>query len=153
MSQKRDSEGKVKPKQVEKDEEEWWHSESSDEEKDKREEEELMQPHTIEQDDALLYDPQLDDEDEKWNEQQRHGHISDAVLSCPFCFTTLCLDCQKHAQVPNQYRAMFVMNCVDKARKDGQDYSEVCCEVCGLVVGAKDNDEVYHFFEVIASSA
>ena len=35
---------------------------------------------------------------------------SDAVLSCPRCFTTVCMDCQQHESYSNQYRAMFVMN-------------------------------------------
>ncbi|KAL3785577.1 hypothetical protein ACHAWO_009411 [Cyclotella atomus] len=35
---------------------------------------------------------------------------SDAVLSCPRCFTTVCMDCQQHEKYANQYRAMFVMN-------------------------------------------
>eukprot|EP00956_Cyclotella_meneghiniana_P013538 scaffold19621_cov63-Cyclotella_meneghiniana.AAC.2 len=36
--------------------------------------------------------------------------FSDAVLSCPRCFTTVCMDCQQHEKYANQYRAMFVMN-------------------------------------------
>ena len=39
------------------------------------------------------------------------GRSSDAVLSCPCCFTTLCLDCQRHTDIPSQYRAMFVQHC------------------------------------------
>lgn len=35
---------------------------------------------------------------------------TDAVLSCPRCFTTVCMDCQQHEKYANQYRAMFVMN-------------------------------------------
>ena len=35
---------------------------------------------------------------------------SDAILSCPCCFTTVCMDCQQHEKYTNQYRAMFVMN-------------------------------------------
>ena len=42
----------------------------------------------------------------------RHrSHRSDAILSCPLCFTTLCIDCQQHDTYDNQFRAMFVMNC------------------------------------------
>ena len=36
---------------------------------------------------------------------------SDAVLNCPACLTTLCLDCQRHELYTHQYRAMFVLNC------------------------------------------
>jgi hypothetical protein len=35
---------------------------------------------------------------------------SDAVLSCPYCFYIVCMDCQRHEYYKNQYRAMFVMN-------------------------------------------
>jgi len=35
---------------------------------------------------------------------------SDAVLSCPCCFTIVCMDCQQHERYENQYRAMFVQN-------------------------------------------
>jgi hypothetical protein len=35
---------------------------------------------------------------------------SDAVLSCPCCFATVCMDCQQHDTYKHQYRAMFVMN-------------------------------------------
>lgn len=36
---------------------------------------------------------------------------SDAVLSCPACFTILCCDCQQHELYSNQFRAMFVFKC------------------------------------------
>ena len=40
------------------------------------------------------------------------GCNSDAILSCPCCFLTVCMDCQQHERYPNQYRAMFVMNII-----------------------------------------
>lgn len=43
--------------------------------------------------------------------KRRQGRQSDAVLSCPCCFITVCLDCQQHEVYQNQYRAMFVANC------------------------------------------
>ncbi|XP_022651591.1 E2F-associated phosphoprotein-like [Varroa destructor] len=87
-----------------------------------------------------LYDPFLDDEDERWVDERRRQNIqahlhggqqnrslisktrqtdveaaplrqSDAVLNCPACMTLLCRDCQRHAVYRNQYRAMFVENC------------------------------------------
>lgn len=45
---------------------------------------------------AEFYGSDLDDKDEKWVEKKRHGRASDAVLSCPGCFTTLCLECQRY---------------------------------------------------------
>ncbi|KAI7863371.1 E2F-associated phosphoprotein [Spinellus fusiger] len=36
---------------------------------------------------------------------------TDAILTCPMCFSPLCYSCQRHDTYPNQYRAMFVENC------------------------------------------
>lgn len=35
----------------------------------------------------------------------------------------------------------------------GQSYHPVCCEVCSTEVGVFDEDEVYHFFNVIPSNS
>ena len=59
----------------------------------------------------LLYDPASDDRDARWMGKMRKGRSSDAILSCPCCFVTLCVDCQHHDSQHNRYRAMFVMNC------------------------------------------
>ncbi|KAL6770094.1 hypothetical protein ACKKBG_A33570 [Auxenochlorella protothecoides x Auxenochlorella symbiontica] len=58
-----------------------------------------------------FFDPEADDKSEAWVSKLRGGRRSDAILSCPQCFTTLCLECQQHAYQHNQFRAMFVMNC------------------------------------------
>lgn len=34
-----------------------------------------------------------------------------------------------------------------------QRLSSVLCAVCGVLVGAQDADEVYHFYHVVASTA
>ncbi|XP_024392910.1 uncharacterized protein [Physcomitrium patens] len=60
---------------------------------------------------APFYDPVDDEHNEEWALMQRQGRKSDAVLSCPACFTILCIDCQRHEFYVNQYRAMFVRNC------------------------------------------
>lgn len=44
---------------------------------------------------AEFYDSDLDDKDELWMAKKRDGRASDAVLSCPACFTTVCLECQR----------------------------------------------------------
>lgn len=44
------------------------------------------------------YDETLDDEDEEWAIKQRQGRRSDGILSCPACFTTLCMDCQRYVR-------------------------------------------------------
>lgn len=86
----------------------------------------------------------------------------------------------RHEKYVNQYRAMFVRNCKVKTdqilregkskRKNrkgraadptaasegeskGQAYHPVCCEVCSTEVGVFDEDEVYHFFNVIPSNS
>ncbi|KAH9288634.1 hypothetical protein KI387_032751, partial [Taxus chinensis] len=65
-----------------------------------------------------FYDPCSDDRDEAWVERRRKGRKSDALLTCPACFTTLCVACQRHEKYVTQYRAMFVLNCkiVDNQR-------------------------------------
>lgn len=128
-----------------------------------------------------LYDPTLDDEDEVWMQRARQGRVSDAILNCPGCFTTLCIDCQQHEEYKEQYRAMFVINCQVEAqatvkptvpknstgkrgrsgrRKDEAAGSsepachQVCCGVCGADVGVMDpQDGLYIFYNVFPSNA
>ncbi|OMO62418.1 E2F-associated phosphoprotein [Corchorus olitorius] len=125
-----------------------------------------------------FYDPDLDDKDEVWVQNKRKGRISDAVLSCPACFTTLCLECQRHEKYLTQYRAIFVVNCKinnenvrqervksnkGKRRREtkeneagdagGETFKSVCCSVCSTEVGVIDEDEVYHFFNVLPSES
>ncbi|CAL4127082.1 unnamed protein product [Meganyctiphanes norvegica] len=77
----------------------------------------------------------MDDRDQAWVDEKRRSYqprkktggrnmsssgefkgvklpSSDAVLNCPACLTTLTRDCQRHEIYHNQYRAMFVTNCV-----------------------------------------
>ncbi|CAO3648233.1 unnamed protein product [Mucor fragilis] len=105
--------------------------------------------------DELLYDPDMDDKDEKWvakqinddsmrsSEQGPLDDKTDAILSCPMCFTTLCYSCQRHEKYADQFRAMFVRNCHtvpgERYKMKGDDDD--------------DEDEVYHFFNVVAASA
>ncbi|MQL81870.1 hypothetical protein Taro_014348, partial [Colocasia esculenta] len=124
-----------------------------------------------------FYDSDLDEKDEKWVQAKRKGCTSDALLSCPACFTTLCLDCQRHENYVTQYRAMFALNCEVKSNQilkeekrkpkrsrkyktseenleNGKDeviFHPVCCAVCSTEVGVFDENEVYHFFNVLPS--
>lgn len=155
--------------------------------------------HRILTNDELLYDPEKDNRDQAWVDAQRRGYHglgrqrprqqqpvpnSDAVLNCPACMTTLCLDCQRHESYKTQYRAMFVMNCSvnkeevlryktpenrkkrrgrKKMRPDHEDVAEqaetqveeiyhpVMCTECSTEVAVYDKDEVFHFFNVLAS--
>ncbi|XP_021257967.1 E2F-associated phosphoprotein [Numida meleagris] len=148
--------------------------------------------------DELLYDPEEDSRDQEWVDSQRRRYRnqrrvlqpqqtkpssvpnSDAVLNCPACMTTLCLDCQRHESYKTQYRAMFVMNCFvnkeeilkyrKKLRKrnkkmkhsketppeqsnqeEEEVYHPVLCTECSTEVAVMDKDEVFHFFNVLAS--
>ena len=123
---------------------------------------------------------------------------SDAVLSCPCCFSIVCMDCQRHVKYENQFRAMFVMgievdwqhrlvhdtksnrliryepptaengtnaasqiivpedhnhlNPTSSAEEDTIYYA-VSCGNCHTMVAALDmGDEVYHFYDCLASS-
>lgn len=53
-----------------------------------------------------FYDPDLDVRDELWVQKKIMGRRSDAILSCPACFSTLCLDCQQYV-LKNFYRVCF----------------------------------------------
>lgn len=130
--------------------------------------------------DELLYDPEADEEDQKWIDNKRSTSLvglgkppkSDAVLNCPCCMTMLCLDCQRHEIYKTQFRAMLVFNCnVDfkeklqyktkkKRRKTFNtatnisqidNYYPVKCSICDTQVAVYDHDEVYHFFNVLSS--
>ncbi|XP_015918514.1 E2F-associated phosphoprotein [Parasteatoda tepidariorum] len=137
--------------------------------------------------DELFYDPNMDDDDEKWINDKRRSYIfptkqtssskvkplpnSDAVLNCPACLSLLCLDCQRHDIYKSQYRAMFVTNCTvietetlnypnkKKAKKTSGEmfakpsdvYNPVKCSICNTEVAVYDTEEIYHFFNVIAS--
>ncbi|KAE8677885.1 thioredoxin X [Hibiscus syriacus] len=123
-----------------------------------------------------FYDPKLDDKDELWVQKERKGRISDAVLSCPACFTTICLECQRHEKCVTEYRAIFVVICKIEneivrqenvkpkksgkrsedeaaAAAGGETFKAVCCLVCSTEVGVIDEDEVYHFFNVLPSES
>ncbi|XP_063900949.1 E2F-associated phosphoprotein-like [Zophobas morio] len=105
---------------------------------------------------------------------------SDAVLNCPSCLCLISLDCQRHEKYKTQYRAMFVLNCtivlretlrftpkgkkeITDSNKDSNklfaktknlqvdEYHPVRCSLCHTEVGIYDWEEVYHFFNVLAS--
>ncbi|XP_069806996.1 E2F-associated phosphoprotein [Dendropsophus ebraccatus] len=154
--------------------------------------------------DDLLYDPHEDDRHQEWVDAKRRGYrnirkrkqsqtnstkpkplpSSDAILNCPACMTTLCLDCQRHESYRTQYRAMFVMNCtvnmeevlkfpeqpmknrrrerkkmktpsadpaMETQSKEVALYHPVKCNECSTEVAMYDKEEVYHFFNVLAS--
>ncbi|SAL97995.1 hypothetical protein [Absidia glauca] len=122
--------------------------------------------------DHLLYDPLGDEKDEAWvaeqitktapkSLQKDQQARTDALLSCPMCFSPLCYSCQRHESYSHQFRAMFVTNCQvnkkERYRYDAKDdapaegYYVVKCETCDTHVAMMDEEEVYHFFNVIAN--
>jgi len=153
------------------------------------------QKRKIPSNEELMYDPDLDDQDQTWADNIRNGYTpeessgiphdnpkpsknSSAVLNCPACFVVLCIDCQQHEIYQHQYRAMFVMNCKEdtakkltfpviktKSKKKGKNvqnefsneldpdeiFHPVKCVQCSTQVAMFDSDEVYHFFNVLAS--
>jgi len=167
----------------------------SDSDEEGTSEEKRNTSHPVLSNDDLLYDPDADTNDQKWVDMQRQRYQpntnkkqklpnSDAILDCPACMVTLCLDCQRHDTYKNQYRAMFVQHCkVDLTetlkfpansgkRKRKQKarfadapsdtsssavsssdfvYHPVYCDVCSTHIAMYDADEVYHFFNVLAS--
>lgn len=54
-----------------------------------------------------FYDSDLDVKDESWVQKKRNGRASDAVLSCPACFTTLCLECQRYVYPVMNFQCPF----------------------------------------------
>ncbi|CEF65697.1 E2F-associated phosphoprotein [Strongyloides ratti] len=98
---------------------------------------------------------------------------TDAVLSCPSCLTIVCYESQRHETYKNQYRAMFAQSVtIDFDKKlffplTGKKISNtmsteipenasmddifypVNCACCKHQIGVYDNEEVYHFFEVV----
>mmetsp|Transcript_20142 Transcript_20142/g.26232 ORF Transcript_20142/g.26232 Transcript_20142/m.26232 type:complete len:140 (+) Transcript_20142:76-495(+) len=102
-----------------------------------------------------FYDNEEDDGIQKEiNELNGSEHVGELRLSCPCCFTIVCNDCQRHARIKSQWRAMFVINClVDSKTKiqNDEEVRSVSCGSCGAAVGVQDADEVYHFFGVIPS--
>lgn len=131
-----------------------------------------------------LYDPYVDDRNEEWlvkkvgkqtksnssdtNADDTSIMSSDAIISCPMCFTVLSYQTQRHERYPTQYRAIFVENVkvstterlVTKPPKNinrmmseqgNTTFRPVECAICGTHVAViEEDEEIYHFFQVIA---
>ncbi|XP_018422550.1 PREDICTED: E2F-associated phosphoprotein isoform X2 [Nanorana parkeri] len=183
----------------------YFDSDSEEEGNDQQEKKQRKkQRHKILTNDDLLYDPDEDDRDQEWVDAKRRGYRnmkknrqthaqqtdlqtlpnSDAILNCPACMITLCLDCQRHESYKTQYRAMFVMNCTvnknevlkfpeqptkhrrrnrkklkvqstgsasETQNTETEMFHPVKCNECSTEVAVYDKEEVYHFFNVLAS--
>ncbi|KAJ1957748.1 hypothetical protein EC988_000670 [Linderina pennispora] len=117
-----------------------------------------------------MYDDRADDQDAQYVSQTHPGK-TDAVLSCPMCFTQVCFTCQSHVKFPGQYRALSIVHChIDASqlfvykrkgltRIDSMEearpsdvYRAVVCDECGTSVGVVDADNVYHLFHVLTDT-
>lgn len=98
---------------------------------------------------------------------------TDAILSCPGCFSTVCsFGSQRHARYRHQYRAILADNVVvhmdvllNDPRASGvtgfhgradDAYYRVSCGFCGTDVGLQDaagQQRAYHFYHVLPSEA
>jgi E2F-associated phosphoprotein len=114
--------------------------------------------------DDELFDDNLDNLDEKFVNEQLLGITgdqsgkkadTDAHLSCPACFDTLCVQCQQHATDPSRFRALEVMNLIVDEHNvvvDGSEAANPCaCAACGTQVAVRDVDGIYHFMHVLSS--
>eukprot|EP00177_Eucheuma_denticulatum_P006938 GFKZ01012622.1.p2 GENE.GFKZ01012622.1~~GFKZ01012622.1.p2 ORF type:complete len:202 (-),score=21.69 GFKZ01012622.1:1318-1866(-) len=124
--------------------------------------------------DDPFYDPHADSEDEAWVQSHLLPHVtapgSTESISCPACFTLLSHQVQPHVRYEGQFRAVFVTNCkvVQDERlrivvgdgvggrrnvlgggKEDEAFRPVACAECGTEVGVLDNENVYHFCNVV----
>uniref|UniRef100_A0A0K0EKP7 E2F-associated phosphoprotein n=1 Tax=Strongyloides stercoralis TaxID=6248 RepID=A0A0K0EKP7_STRER len=114
----------------------------------------------------------VDELDELDDPYKNSDFKTDAVLSCPSCLTTVCYESQRHESYKNQYRAMFAQSVTidfdkklfipinkkisDKTITEVPEnapmediFYPVNCACCKHQIGVYDNEEVYHFFEVV----
>ncbi|KAJ1892909.1 hypothetical protein LPJ66_006069 [Kickxella alabastrina] len=123
----------------------------------------------IQVDENDLYDENADNVDSEWVERQHPG-TTDAVLSCPMCFTQICFVCQHHTRYEGQFRALSVEHCrvlddqiyvygrrgleailatVAEEKKKEDLYRLVVCGECETKVGVVDSEDIYHLFHVL----
>ena len=108
-----------------------------------------------EKEEELFYDSNLDDKDEKFIRKRNN---TDAILSCPACFSTVCTQCQQHLTFDLQYRAIESFGTkistseVLKDKRSSFKGRKVVCEACEETVAIIDEENVYHFFNVIPSN-
>lgn len=118
----------------------------------------------------LFYDPRSDKADERYvkglmNLKEGKKFESDATLSCPCCFWTVCFQCERHATNFEQYTAPSVQNCVLSQEESSEDsaladkiddltlpYRIVKCGECGTSLGILDGHNQYQLIHVLPSA-
>lgn len=92
---------------------------------------------------------------------------TDAILSCPGCFATICsFGSQRHVRFRHQFRSVLAENVVvhtddllndprgGSGGAEADQYYRVSCEACGTDVGLQDlRDNSFHFYQVLPSEA
>jgi hypothetical protein len=92
---------------------------------------------------------------------------SDAVLCCPYCFTTVCYDSLQHETESHRFLAQFVTRCHTQSTAvteqeamrwgwsaaEAGDIRRVVCRKCLTLLAFRDKDQMYHFFTALPSSA
>ncbi|KAJ1734272.1 hypothetical protein LPJ72_002432 [Coemansia sp. Benny D160-2] len=115
------------------------------------------------------YDEEADHRDAAWL-AENHPGATDAVLSCPACFTQICFVCQAHTRFAGQFRALSVVHCETSdqlyaftkrsgllepvaahSSNGGDVLRAVVCSECGTKVGVIDHEDVYHLSHVLSS--
>lgn len=94
-----------------------------------------------------LYDNQIDDENSQWvsqNLRQGNKTPSDAIISCPCCFTELCFDTKRDPKSMTRYFASHAIHCIVK-----EDFQIHCIE-CDTIVGKFENQRFT--FEAVVPS-
>ena len=114
----------------------------------------------------LFYDATLDAKDEKRvrGKKKKKNNVNDAteaetdaILSCPQCLSTVCTQCQRHEKFDLQFRAVESFGTTvdeDIFSDDNGSFRgrKVRCEACEETVGLLDEEDVYHFFNVVPSN-
>ena len=109
----------------------------------------------------IYYDEYEDEQNDAWR-ARRHAEPgtssvqTDAVLSCPACFTDVCYAATRLGDL--QYTATRVVNCavrrnvVSKPLRGAlphQQFHPVHCAVCDSELGVRDVDNLYHLFHIL----
>ena len=104
---------------------------------------------------ADMYDGAADDRDAAWVAARfMPSGTTEAVLSCPFCFTAVCYESAGRRGVDGAYAALTVVGCRVAAAPDDGGGGElvVSCGACGARLGTRDAALVYHLDSVLPSS-
>ncbi|XP_036737187.2 E2F-associated phosphoprotein isoform X3 [Manis pentadactyla] len=118
--------------------------------------------HRIPTNDELLYDPEKDNRDQAWVDAQRRGHESYKtqyramfVMNCSVNKEEILR--YKTPENRKKRRGHKKMrpnheDAAEQAKTEGEEiYHPVMCTECSTEVAVCDKDEVFHFFNVLAS--